>query len=33
MDRVILTAARRAEHQEAVNAARAAEVKADIKTE
>ena len=33
MDRVILTAARRAEHQEAVNAARAAKVKADIKTE
>ena len=33
MDRVILTAARRAEHQDAVKAARAAKVKADIQTE
>ncbi|MBA7698616.1 hypothetical protein ES703_107295 [subsurface metagenome] len=33
MTRTILTAARRAEHLTAVNAARAAKVKADIKTE
>lgn len=33
MVRTILTAARRAEHQDAVKAARAAKVKADIKTE
>ncbi len=33
MTRAILTAARRAEHQDAVKAARAAKVKTDIKTE